>query len=184
MKDLFKSEYEIIRNQHTASLYQLDKQISELKLSKDFHTSYRIKDFSSLVQKMKNDNLILSGDSALLNINDIGGYRIVCPLLSDVYNISNYLKSNFSVVCVKDYIKHPKDSGYRSLHIIVRDDDNNNIEIQLRTSVMHVWAELDHSTRYKFQGDIPASLKDALHDCATNLAISDIQMSNISNSTK
>ena len=55
----------------------------------------------------------------------------------------------------KDYIKNPKPSGYRSLHVIlgITSDDEvfpeMKVEVQIRTSVMDCWASLEHLAQYK-----------------------------------
>ena len=56
----------------------------------------------------------------------------------------------------KDYIKDPKPSGYRSLHLIVEvpifTEEGKKMmraEVQLRTIAMDFWASLEHKLRYK-----------------------------------
>ena len=56
----------------------------------------------------------------------------------------------------KDYIKKPKENGYRSLHLIVEipiflqdEKKNMKVEVQLRTIAMEFWANLEHRMRYK-----------------------------------
>lgn len=92
------------------------------------------------------------------------------------------------VVRTKDYIKNPKESGYRSLHMIVEvpiflsnEKRYMRVEVQLRTIAMDFWASLEHKLRYK--KDIPAETADAiarqLQDCAEVVARTDKQMYDI-----
>lgn len=108
------------------------------------------------------------------NVKDIAGVRIVCPFLSDVYEVARILQrqSDVHVAKVKDYIRHPKDNGYRSLHIILMVDVplSNSVrqvpvELQIRTIAMNCWAGVEHQLRYK--KDIDTSRMDeALLHCA------------------
>lgn len=60
----------------------------------------------------------------------------------------------------KDYIKNPKESGYRSLHLVVsvpvfQSDGVQSapVEVQIRTEGMDMWASLEHKLRYKTKTD-------------------------------
>ena len=90
----------------------------------------------------------------------------------------------------RDYIKNPKPSGYRSLHLIVEvpiflenDKKIMKVEVQLRTIAMDFWASLEHKMRYK--KDIPAELQDSiskdLMECAQTSAYLDARMQEIRN---
>ena len=65
-------------------------------------------------------------------------------------------QQDINILKIKDYIKHPKDSGYQSLHMILEiplvfqgETQWIKIELQLRTAAMDYWANLDHQLRYK-----------------------------------
>lgn len=55
------------------------------------------------------------------NIFDIAGIRIICSFKEDIYKMADLLlqQDDITLIEKKDYIKHPKESGYRSLHLIV-----------------------------------------------------------------
>lgn len=55
------------------------------------------------------------------NINDIAGIRVVCSFPEDIYLLADCLlqQDDIRLIEQKDYIKHPKENGYRSLHLIV-----------------------------------------------------------------
>lgn len=93
-------------------------------------------------------------------MHDIAGIRIVTPFLDDVWKIKDALliRDTLKVVEEKDYINHPKTSGYRSLHLICdtrtalsEDYSWNIVEIQIRTILQHAWCSLEHKLRYKKQ---------------------------------
>ena len=125
-------------------------------------------------------------------VNDIAGIRVICSFTSDIYRIAEMirLQNDIHVIAVKDYIRLPKASGYKSYHMLVtvpvflsdRTVDVK-VEIQIRTVAMDFWASLEHKLQYK--KNIPESqakfLKDELYDCAQQSAALDKRMQNIRN---
>ena len=88
----------------------------------------------------------------------------------------------------KDYIKNPKPSGYRSLHLIVQvpiflqnEKKMVNVEVQFRTIAMDFWASLDHKMRYKkeLSDEEVEILQEELYDCAKQSAALDERMQRI-----
>ncbi|KIR03998.1 hypothetical protein P261_02813 [Lachnospiraceae bacterium TWA4] len=129
-------------------IHQLD---SEEKIYK---VTYRLKSIQSISRKLQRKNKEVTLKNALHYLNDIAGIRIICNLYDDVYKITNKLQtiSDLEVIKIKDYIQSPKESGYRSVHMIVCVYVNGKkipVEIQLRTIAMNYWAELDHQLCYK-----------------------------------
>lgn len=122
------------------------------------HMEERMKDVQSLFKKLKRKNLELSAQSVRENIYDIAGIRVITNYLDDVYQIERMLlqQSDITLIRRKDYIRHPKESGYRSLHVVVsvpvyQSDGAHDVpvEIQIRTVGMDMWASLEHKLRYK-----------------------------------
>ena len=126
------------------------------------------------------------------NIRDIAGVRVICSFPDDIYELAeSFLRQDdITLVERKDYIKNPKESGYRSLHLIVQVPiflQNTKklvyVEVQFRTIAMDFWASLEHKLQYK--KNIPESqakfLKDELYDCAQQSAALDKRMQNIRN---
>ena len=73
----------------------------------------------------------------------------------------------------KDYIKNPKPSGYRSLHLIIeipiflaKEKRMMKVEIQLRTIAMDCWASLEHQIHYKKDYLFTDEMAKELADCA------------------
>ena len=94
-------------------------------------------------------------------------------------------QDDIKLVEKKDYIKNPKESGYRSLHLIVEVPiflENEKIamkvEVQLRTIAMDFWASLEHKLRYKKDLDenILEKLSKDLTECALKCADLDHKM--------
>ena len=103
---------------------------------------------------------------------DIGGVRITCKYINDVYDIADLIKArkDIKVLEIRDYIKNVKPSGYRSLHILAEynvETINGQmpviLEFQIRTHAMHFWASIEHSLKYKYRKQIPAELKERLY---------------------
>ena len=121
---------------------------------------------------------------------DEAGIRVICNYRDDVYSVSNYLssQSDIQVLRVKDYIKNPKQNGYRSLHVIYAvpvflssGAHYTPVEVQFRTIAMDYWASLEHALRYKT--DLPdnklSEHSQTLLDCARSLQNIEVQMQNI-----
>jgi len=119
------------------------------------------------------------------HVNDIAGVRIICSFTSDLYAVAEMLasQSDLEVISVKDYIKSPKPSGYRSFHMLVRVPiylsnriESVKVEIQIRTVAMDFWASLEHKINYKFEGNVPEHVRNELIECADKSAELDAMM--------
>lgn len=152
----------------------------------------RIKSYDSLLRKIRNKNIPLNLSAIEENIQDIAGVRVICSFPDDIYELAeSFLKQDdITLIEKKDYIKNPKPSGYRSLHLIVQvpiflQDTKKlvTVEVQLRTIAMDFWASLEHKMRYK-KNIAPEQVKflqEELSDCAIQSAALDERMQNIRN---
>ena len=118
----------------------------------------RLKSMDSIAGKLRRKNLPVNIDSIEKNLNDVAGIRIICSFPEDIYMLSDCLLQQDDVTLIekRDYIKNPKPSGYRSLHLIVEipiflENEKRfmRTEVQLRTIAMDFWASLEHKLRYK-----------------------------------
>lgn len=152
----------------------------------------RLKSSSSIIEKMIRKGIPFSMENLEAQIHDLAGIRVICSYVDDIYALADALTSQDDITLVekKDYIKHPKPNGYRSLHLIVsvpvffsRQKRQIKVEVQIRTIAMDFWASLEHKLQYK--KNIPESqakfLKDELYDCAQQSAALDKRMQNIRN---
>ena len=144
----------------------------------------------SMIRKVRKKDIPLSLESLEENIWDIAGVRVICSFPNDIYTLAECLISQDDVTLIekKDYIKNPKPSGYRSLHLIIeipifleKEKRNMKVEVQLRTIAMDFWASLEHKLQYK--KNIPEELVDQLakelRECAQESADLDIRMQKI-----
>lgn len=148
----------------------------------------RVKSPESIVRKMKKYNFEKSLESIVENLNDVAGVRVICSYASDIYLVRDMLISQQDVTLVeeRDYIKAPKENGYRSLHLIVeipvyltRTVAKVKAEIQIRTIAMDFWASLEHNIRYKAADAFPPGVVKDLRDCAEIIAVTDRRMEEI-----
>ena len=145
----------------------------------------RIKTPESIVKKLKRHELDINVDNMINNINDIAGVRIVCSFTSDIYHIAEMIgkQNDLTVIYVKDYIRNPKPSGYKSFHMLVsvpiflgEKVVDTKVEIQIRTIAMDFWASLEHKIYYKFEGHAPEYISQELRDCAQIVSQLDLKM--------
>lgn len=149
------------------------------------HIKSRLKTSESIVKKLKKHGYESTLSNMIQYVNDIAGIRVICSFTSDIYRIADIIsnQSDIRVVSVKDYIVHPKASGYKSYHMIITipvylSDRivDTKVEIQIRTVAMDFWASLEHKMNYKFEGNAPESLKKELVECAEIVAQLDERM--------
>jgi putative GTP pyrophosphokinase len=139
------------------------------------HVSHRLKRPSSIAEKARRLGCRPGFDDVRAKVWDIAGIRVVCSFVSDAYLVLDMLQRqpDVSVVEVRDYIAHPKPSGYKSLHLIVDipvflsdRTEPVRVEIQIRTVAMDFWASLEHKIHYKYHREVPQSLRDQLVEVA------------------
>ena len=149
------------------------------------HIKSRIKTPASIVNKLKKNGYETSMENMVKYVNDIAGIRIICSFTSDIYLIADMItkQSDLKVVSVKDYITHPKVSGYQSYHILVtvpihltQGIVDTIVEIQIRTIAQDFWASLEHKIYYKFEGNAPDYIRRELQECANIVSNLDRRM--------
>ena len=147
--------------------------------------SSRIKDPMSIAEKLQRKGLAVTIDNMVNHLYDIAGIRVTCPFISDVYHVTQMLlqQEDIELLEMKDYIRHPKKSGYRSLHVIVKvgvyfSDQKREIpvEIQLRTIAMDFWASLEHQLHYKKDYVMPENISEELKSIAETINSNDLRM--------
>ena len=158
------------------------------------HFNARVKQAASMEEKCQRKNLPRVPESALKEIRDAIGIRIVCGFIEDIYQTIEVLRQleGCEIVLEKDYIRAAKPNGYRSYHLILEvetpyeDCHGQNpgryfVEIQLRTIAMDSWASLEHQMKYKKNIQNPERIVRELKRCADELASCDVTMQTIRN---
>lgn len=153
------------------------------------HVTSRIKSKESILRKLNALNLEFSVKNIKENIKDIVGIRIICSFLPDVYDLIAIIKNSNSIKVIeeKDYIKYPKEGGYRSYHLIVlvpveliHGKEYVKAEIQIRTLAMDLWASLDHKLSYKSRY-CTEEINDRLNEISKELNTIDQEMTELVN---
>lgn len=152
------------------------------------HINHRLKKTESIRNKMLQKGLPLEYEVMRDEITDIGGIRVICSYINDIYAIANMLKQQDDLLIVreKDYISNPKKNGYRSYHLIVAipiflssEKQIIPVEIQMRTIAMDFWASLEHQLRYKTTASVSDSTRSRLTNIAQDIFRADVEMQQI-----
>ena len=158
------------------------------------HFNARVKQAASMEEKCQRKNLPRVPESALKEIRDAIGIRIVCGFIEDIYQTIEVLRQleGCEIVLEKDYIRAAKPNGYRSYHLILevetpyedchcQNPGRYFVEIQLRTIAMDSWASLEHQMKYKHEIKDSKRIVRELKRCADELASCDVTMQTIRN---
>lgn len=199
------SELEMVMKKFSAKMQLYSGGIKEIRtkleiLDEEFKSKFsynpihniesRLKTVPSIINKIKSKGLEVSIDSITANITDIAGIRVICNYIDDIYRVAEMLtaQDDVTLLRVRDYIKNPKPSGYKSLHLIVEvpvflstGPVPMPVEIQLRTIAMDFWASLEHKLKYKTNNAVDNDLRERLKKCADEIYILDNEMQDIHN---
>ena len=164
-------------------------------LSKDLAVRYRrnpiefiesrLKKPSSIARKLRRNGSEITVENMVEQVSDIAGIRVLCAYIDDIYEIARMLarQQDVRIINVKDYIKHPKENGYRSYHMIVEipvyfSDEVRPVrcEIQIRTIAMDFCATLDHDMQYKKEVEDAEEIMRELKACADIIHSTDEKM--------
>lgn len=175
-----KVEYRMAKRKALATVKNIEELLSTGPDRVVFDgTKSRMKKFKSVVEKCNRKNYEntpadqppeFNIDTIRNHMQDVAGIRVITLYRSDIYRVFDAIKNTDLVIThIDDYIKNPKDSGYRSLHIVVMVSIPTNdgtklvpVEIQIRNKFMDVWATLDHELRYKIDPDLVPNPEDVV----------------------
>ena len=148
----------------------------------------RLKEPISIFNKLNRIGSEISLISIEEKLFDIAGVRVICSFIEDVYFLADCLakQNDVEVIQIKDYIKNPKENGYRSYHMIIKvpifyanEVKYIAVEIQFRTIAMDFWASLEHTIRYKKVIENSKEIEQELKECAVSSHEWDIKMQNL-----
>ena len=148
--------------------------------------SGRVKSVSSILEKMQRKHIPMERMEE--EVEDIAGIRIICQFEEDIETVASLIqnRSDMTIKSEKNYLKHVKQSGYRSLHLIIyytvetlNGPKRLQVEIQIRTMAMNFWATIEHSLQYKYKGDMPPHVAERLTNAADAIILLDQEMSSV-----
>ena len=150
--------------------------------------SGRVKSVASILEKMQRKHIPMERMEE--EVEDIAGIRIICQFEEDIETVASLIqnRSDITIKSEKNYLKHVKHSGYRSLHLIIyytvetlNGPRKLQAEIQIRTMAMDFWATIEHSLQYKYKGDMPPHVAERLTNAADAIILLDQEMSSVRN---
>lgn len=116
-----------------------------IKVDRNALIAQRLKRVPSILEKLRRFDTM-----RLHRMQDIGGCRAVVADSKKVYKLRDSLinsRTRNELKKENDYIKFPKESGYRGIHLIYKYCGSKQdiycghmIEIQIRTRIQHAWA--------------------------------------------
>lgn len=146
----------------------------------------RVKTVVSILEKCQKKGISI--DDVTEKIEDIAGVRIICQFVEDIGRVVELLRqrSDLEIKKEKDYVSEPKDSGYRSYHMIVwytvemlDGPKRIMVEIQIRTMGMNYWATIEHSLQYKYKMHMPKEIQERLLKASDATVLLDKEMSQV-----
>lgn len=167
--------------------------IENLLIEKGIETAsvnYRVKKLEQFLQKIKRKKYA----DPFKQIADICGIRIICYLKKDIKKIEELIGKEFEIVEKNEKLSGLplREFGYRSNHLIIkikkdwtktpnyRGLENLKVELQIRTILMHAWAEIEHKLAYKKAEHIPRELRRKFSRVSAILEEADEQFQEIS----
>ncbi len=148
----------------------------------------RLKTPESIYDKLRRKGYPITVKNVEKYLSDVAGVRVICSFPDDIYRLAELFARQDDIILLKekDYIKNPKDNGYRSLHLILnipvflsKGKKYMKVELQFRTIAMDFWASLEHKLKYKKDMENAEEIVARLKGCAESIEALDYQMQEI-----
>lgn len=149
--DIFEyfDAYDVLSNWRSSHAYPIQSMLGYFRKK-----AFEVDANSIIVQRLKRTPSILAkllreADMKLDRMEDIAGCRIVVANKANVYEVRKRItqgRTQNTLHRERDYIKYPKPSGYRGIHLIYRYNGKkkkytgHSVELQIRSKVQHSWA--------------------------------------------
>lgn len=171
----------VVKFEHMIKQYQQAGRYSPIE-----QVHGRVKKIASILEKAKRKGI--SNEEITEKIDDIAGIRLICQFTDDIEQVVEIIRNRSDMIVLNeiDYIHQPKDSGYISYHMNISYEVETiygnmriPVEIQIRTLAMNFWATIEHSLRYKYNGEMPEEISRRLMASAKAVQALDGEMSSI-----
>lgn len=147
--DDFLDAYDTLENWRSSHAYPIQSMLGYFRkkafeVDPDSLVARRLKRTPSIVAKLRRED-----GMKLDRMEDIGGCRVVVANKQMVYDVRDAIvggRTRNLLRRQRDYIKFPKESGYRGIHLVYRYNGEkkkyhaHSIELQIRSKVQHSWA--------------------------------------------
>lgn len=140
--------------------------------------SARVKQIDSVAAKLRR-----MPTTRLSRLEDIAGCRIVVATTRDAERLAGAC-STLEITRQRNYRESPR-NGYRALHLTVRASDGRPVEVQIRTEIEDLWANLAERCAALVDPDLkygggPQPLREFLEmmsdlGCQLDIASADVQ---------
>ncbi len=169
-------------------------------LNEEFSREYKRNPFESIKSRLKTPESIyeklerkghpITVENIREHLTDVAGLRVICSFPDDIYRLADLVIRQDDILLLrkKDYIRSPKDNGYRSLHLILsvpiflsNEKKYMKAEVQFRTIAMDFWASLEHKLKYKKDVNNAEEIVAQLKACADSIEMLDHQMQDLRN---
>ncbi len=148
-RDLILERLNFIKNNRVDTFKSISHELIELLKNNGIIATItgREKTPFSIWRKIQNKKISLE------QLTDIIGFRVIVKNVEDCYKTLGIFHSKFSTIPgkFKDYISTPKINNYKSIHTAVIGPKKNRIEIQIRTSEMHEFAQRGIASHWKYK---------------------------------
>ena len=169
---------------------QLSNLFDENEITLGVPLEIRIKEFSSIENKIERKNLSLN---SIYELGDLVGVRSILLFERDAYKSSSLIEDKFDIVekVIGDSRLDINQFGYNSDHYIIKIPKNwlevpsfrglgiLKAEIQVRTMAQHIWAAASHKLQYKREESVPVPLRRAISRVSALLETVDIEFSRV-----
>ena len=151
----------------------------------------RVKSLTSFLRKLEKTDWPMFGHPTEV-ITDLIGARVICWFVNDCYGMLDYIQATKQFIIkpgsLEDYIKVPKNTGYRAIHLLadvsydrvktsrkrrIVVEDRMICEIQIRTKLQNAWAEFTHEVHCKVPGEFQVDYETAIAEIARRLDAED-----------
>ncbi len=127
------------------------------RVNKNAIITYRLKRIETIIGKLQR----LDKKQKFARMWDISGCRCIVDNDREVYKLEKLISKRFNIRKRQDYIESPKPNGYKSLHLYLQlENDENVVEVQLRNRIDHNWATLVEITDVIFDSQLKEIGKD------------------------
>ena len=148
-RDLITERLQFIKNNRADNLQDITTNLIDVLKENGVDAKFagREKTPFSIWRKMQNKKISLE------HLSDIIGFRVIVDNISDCYKTLGIFHSKYSAIPFKfkDYISTPKINKYQSLHTAIIGPKEQRVEIQIRTSQMHDFAERGIASHWKYK---------------------------------